>query len=104
MKHISITRVKATKRIFELGQKGSVFYVILRGCVRLFSQVDGNARTQDTDYETIVRNLKPDRDLFPGDVFGEEVSNCMGLFVVFCAAMICSILLIAFSFYHVLCV
>ena len=84
MKHISITRVKATKRIFELGQKGSAFYVILRGCVRLFSQVDGNARTQDTDYETIVRNLKPERDLFPGDVFGEEVRNYGLVCPIFC--------------------
>ena len=92
MKHISITRVKATKRIFELGQKGTSFYVILRGCVRLFSQVDGNARIQDTEYEAIVRNLKPERDLFPGEVFGEEVSNdttrsiCLS-----CVPMICSV-------------
>ena len=31
-------RYKATRRIYDIGSRGNVFFLILRGCVRLFGQ------------------------------------------------------------------
>jgi hypothetical protein len=36
-------------------------------------QADPNAKEHDSEYEAMARTLKYQRDLTPGDVFGEEV-------------------------------
>lgn len=70
---VTATRFVATKRIFDIGTKATCFYLILRGCVRLFTKSDAVDTVANNDYEKMQKALKYERDLVPGDVFGEEV-------------------------------
>ena len=67
-------RVKAAKRIYDIGARGTVFYLILKGCVRLFSSA-ASVKVLDSEYERMNNTLQFDRDLVPGDMFGEEVGR-----------------------------
>eukprot|EP00602_Paraphysomonas_sp_CaronLab_P002653 CAMPEP_0185021950 /NCGR_PEP_ID=MMETSP1103-20130426/4648_1 /TAXON_ID=36769 /ORGANISM="Paraphysomonas bandaiensis, Strain Caron Lab Isolate" /LENGTH=852 /DNA_ID=CAMNT_0027553771 /DNA_START=239 /DNA_END=2797 /DNA_ORIENTATION=+ len=62
-RQIRIIRVKPLSKIVEAGTNGTSAYVILRGCVRVFS-----SHTSEGSGKTI---LKYEEDLFPGDIFAE---------------------------------
>ena len=49
-------------KIFEVGSEGTCAFLILRGCVRIFNKMSGDANSTRVYYE---------EDLVPGDVFGE---------------------------------
>lgn len=67
---VKFAKFRYLRKIIEVDTKGTTAFLILRGCVRIFSRIqrgDGHTGNPNAAYAKTFY----EEDLFPGDVFGE---------------------------------
>eukprot|EP00596_Hydrurales_sp_CCMP1899_P009951 CAMPEP_0119053512 /NCGR_PEP_ID=MMETSP1177-20130426/74473_1 /TAXON_ID=2985 /ORGANISM="Ochromonas sp, Strain CCMP1899" /LENGTH=600 /DNA_ID=CAMNT_0007033483 /DNA_START=112 /DNA_END=1911 /DNA_ORIENTATION=+ len=77
-KTLKFVKVKSMKRIIEVGSKGTSTFLILRGCVRVFSGVSKEGvKINGSKSKSNLQALQYEEDLLPGEYFGEAVLSGM---------------------------